>query len=314
MATSSSTNYNDTRNGIIADALTLLGVYRPGATVSSADYTFCSNILNKMVKAWQGEGIQLWTEEEGALFLTNTQNKYTLSASTSDVVGRNPIHTNLTAAGSGTSLTVTSTLGMTAADNVGICLDNNTIQWTTIVSVDSSTALTITASLTSAAASDNSVYTYTTAVGRPLYITTARFDNKSLVERPVRVAGRDEFMNMPTKNTAGKVNLLHYAPHTSSGFLYVWPAPDDVNECVKFTYVRTIEDFDNSTDNPDLPQEWIYTITVNLAVRVATAYGRLIHKTNPEMVVDAVNSLMQLQLFDVDSGSMKITPNQRYDD
>ena len=314
MAVSNSSDYNQTRNEIIADSLTLLGVYRPGATVSSADYAFCSNILNKIVKDWEGQGIKLFTQEEGILILTDGKSTYTLSASTTDKVGMNPVQTALTADCSSTSATVASTVGMTATDNISIALDDNTIHSTTIVSVDSSTALTLTAAPASTASSGNSVYTYTSAVGRALYITSARLQSSSGVEREIEVMGHTQFMSLPNKQVEGSISAIHYAPKVSSGTLYVYQVPSDVNECIRFTYARSIMDFDNSTDNPDFPQEWLYALTANLAVRLASTYGKDVQKTNPQLVLDAGTSLLQLQLFDTDEGSTFIVPRERYDD
>jgi len=314
MAVSSSIDYNDDRNGIIADALTLLGVYRPGATVSSADYTFCSKILNKMVKDWESQGIKLFTQEEGAIFLTDAKHIYTLSATTSDKVGKDPIQTDLTAACSSTTATVTNTTGMTAADNIGIALDANTIHWTTIVSVDSSTSITLTAAPATTASSGNSVYTYTSAVGRPLYIKSARLQMKGSTERKIEVFGRDQYAELPSKQVEGSISAIHYSPKVSSGTLYVYQVPSDVNECIRFTYARSIMDFDASTDNPDFPQEWLYALTTNLAVKVASTYGKDVQKAYPQLVNDASTSLIQAQLFDFDEGSSFVLPRERYDD
>ncbi len=309
MTTSGSTNYNLTRNEIIAHALTKLGVYRPGATVRAADYTFCSTELNLMIKSWEGQGIHLWTQEEGGLFLTANQYKYTLSSSTTDKIGKNPVQTYLTADCSGTTVTVNSTTGMTAADNIGIALDDNTISWTTIVSVDSSTQITITSAPSSTGSSGNAVYTYTTATGRALYIKSARLQTSSGTERPIKVMGSQEFMDQPNKQSTGVINSIYYSPKVDSGLLYVWMTPSDVNECIRFTYARSIEDLDASSDNPDFPQEWLDALTSNLAIRVAGAYGKNLSKSDPALLNQAQQTLLQLQLFDLEEGSSYVVPN-----
>lgn len=313
MSTSGSSNYSLTRNEIIAHALYKLGVYRPGSTVATADYNFCSTELNIMIKSWEAQGIHIWTTEEGALFITEGQNKYTLSSSTTDKIGKNPVITTLTDDASSTAITVDSTIGMTAADNLGIALDDGTIHWTTIVSVDSTTTLTLTAGPASTGSSGNSVFTYTSAVGRPLYIKSARLLQSGNVERPIKVAGTDEFMNMPNKATQGIINMIHYSPKTSTGLMYVWMTPSDVNECIRFTYVRTLEDFDTSTDEPDLPQEAFSALTSNLAVRVSGAYGKNINTKDPTLVKQAELDLLQLQFFDIEEGSVKIVRDEDYD-
>lgn len=313
MTTSSSTNFNTTRNEIIAAALTLLGVYRPGATISANDYTFCATQLNSMIKRWQTKGLHLWTEAEGTLCLTENQNIYTLSDTTTDYIGKDTKHINLESDASGTSLTVTSTVGITAADNIIVALDDNTKHSTTIVSVDSSTTLTINTTLPSTASSGNSVFTYTSEVNRILYIKAGRLITKDGVERPIKLFGRNEFMDMPNKSSTGPTIGIYYTPQLNFGKLYVYPTPQDVNEAINFSYIRVIEDLDNSTDDPDLPQEWIDALILNLAVRVAVTYGRQIRSTNPELITDAQQALIDLYMFDFEEGSIKIVPNEDFE-
>lgn len=312
MTTSLSTNYTQTRNEIIADSLTLLGVYGQGDTVTTNDYNFCSNILNKMVKAWEGQGIHLWTQVEGAVFLTADQQSYSLINTATDVAGDDVVFTLLTADGSGTGLTVTSTVGMTALDNIGIKLDDNTIQWTTISAVGSTTTLTLNASLSSTASSGNNVFVFTNRIDRPLDIISMRFRNYSGNERPIEVRGREDFFNMPNKDISGKANIFYYAPAVSTSRLYVWPTADDVGDCLRISYSRRIQDFDTSSDTPDLPQEWLEAITYNLAVRVAPSYGISTQRLNPDISVIAAYSLAEMQSWDSEAGSIQICPSNDY--
>lgn len=308
MSVSNSSDFNQTRNEIIADALTTLGVYRPGATVSTADYNICSNWLNKIVKAWQAKGIHMWSEVEGTLYLREGINKYTISSSSTDNCGDNAVETNLTAAASSTTLTVTSTAGMTAADNVGIELDDGTRQFTTIVSVDSTTQLTITTGLTSAAASGNSVSTYTTASGKPLHVSSARFKNKEGTEKIVSMQGRDEFMSIPSKDNQGSsINQACYVSNRSDGTMYVYPTPEDASGRLKFSYARMLMDFDAAGDNPDLPSEWLECLTLNLMARVCGVYGKTLQERQ-EIKQEAAQSLIDMQLWDIDNGSIRVVP------
>src|SRR3990167_9187035 len=80
MATSGSTNYTQTRNEIIQDALALIGVYGIGRTISAEDTNFTSNMLNKMIKTYHAQGLHLWAKEEGYLFVADNTGSYTLSS------------------------------------------------------------------------------------------------------------------------------------------------------------------------------------------------------------------------------------------
>ncbi len=315
MATSGSTNFTQTRNEIIADALTTLGVYRPGATVATVDYNFCSNWLNKIVKEWEAQGIHIWAEKEGTLFLREDVNTYTLSSSSTDNAGDDTVETTLSAAASSsaTTLTLTATTGMTAADVIGIELDDGTRQWTTIVSVDSSTALTITTGLTSAASSGNTVFTYTTHASKPLHISSARFRNSDGNDRIITIKGRDDFMAISTKTTSGKINTLMYAPGLTSTTVYVWPTPDSTADRLKYSYVRMLEDFDASSDNPDFPTEWLSALTLTLMWRVSRTYGKD-RQAIQELKADAIEALIEMQLWDSGSGSTTVAPAYRDDE
>lgn len=308
MTTSGSINYVQNRNQIITDALSLIGVVSAGGTATASDITFCSDQLNKMVKGWQALGINLWKECEAVLFLVNDQNKYSLSSTATDKMGDNPVVTETTAAASSsaTTLTVTSTAGMTAADNISISLDANTRHHTTIVSVDSSTALTITSGLASAAASGSSVVTYTTRSGRPLNITNARYRYLSGVERRIKKMGRAEFMALPNKSNNGTVTAYYYSPQLGSGLLYVWQTPDNVDDILMLSYIKSIEDFDASTDDPDFPQEWYDCITRNLAVKVAPAYGLGGDKSVQTLMVEAKMMLDEMRAWDSEEGSIQL--------
>ncbi len=172
MATSGSSNYNQTRNEIIQDALALIGVYGVGRTISAEDMAFSSNMLNKMVKTYQADALHLWAKEEGYLFIANGTGQYTLSSDStsaracfrSDAV---IVELTAAAASSATTLALVST-GMTVGDHIGITLDDNTTHWTTIATIPNAASVTIILALASAASSGNSVYTFTSRVGKPL--------------------------------------------------------------------------------------------------------------------------------------------------
>jgi len=312
MAVSSSSDFTQTRDQLIADSLSLIGVLRPGNTANSNDVSICSNILNKMIKHWEMIGIHIWTEVEGTMFLTDGTNKYTLSSSTANSAGDNTIKTTLSAAGSSTSLTCTTVTGMAVSDNIGVVLDAGTIHWTTITAIDTSTkVVTINSAITSAASSGAVVYTYTSTSVKPLNISSVRFSNSSGTERLVRLVGRDEFMSMPVKTNEGKVHTVFYVAGRDSGTMYVYPTPDSSSDSLNYSYTRTIYDFDAAGDNPDFPQEWLYALTVNLAVKVAPIYGKNLPKIMPQLQQEAERALQEAQLWDVNSGSVKIVPNDR---
>lgn len=313
MTTSNSTDFILTRDQIITQALNLLGVYGQGDTVSPNDISFSAIALNMMIKAWEGQGIHLWTSAEAALFFTAGKQKYSLASTSTDIAGDYPIFTILSSTASGSSLIVTSTTGMAVNDNIGIKLDSNAIQWTTIASIPDSTTINLNASLTGTATNGNNVFTFTNRTDRPLEISSSRYKYAGGIERPLTKKGRDDFMKVPDKTTTGKANQYYYTPKVSDSWLYLWPTADDVGDCLRFSYSRRIQDFDSSSDTPDLPQEWLEPIVYNLAVRLAPGFGIATAKLNPDIAMIAQTSLQELQLWDSEEGSLNIVPNYRYD-
>lgn len=273
MATSGSTNYNLTRDNIITLAFQTLGVYGAGESPSSADTSFANDMFNMMVKAFQGQGAHLWKHTEAGIYFTADTAKYSLPGVSG---GDDPAETALAsaAAAAATSLTVDSTTGMAVSDVILIELDAGTLQSTTISTIPSSTTLTIASGLTSVAAIDNKIYTYTTAIGRPLRISSARLRNSSDDDRELTALSRSEYFSLTNKDSAGSPTSYYYDPQLTTASLYVWPVPDTVDQRLEITYSKSLEDFDAAGDNPDFPQEWLLALMWNLASLLAPAYGK----------------------------------------
>jgi hypothetical protein len=311
--TSGTTSFSQTALQIITDSYQLLRVYGQGDVVSTNNVTFAMNLLNKMVKGWEGQGIHLWTGVEGALFQTVGQQVYNLVNTSSDMSGDNPVFNFLQANASGTFILVTSITGLTIGDNIGITLDNNTLYWTTISSFTGNTQVNLVGNIPSAASQGNNVFSFTNRVNYPLDITNARFMTNGQYERPIGFKGRDAFMSIPNKTISGKANQFYYTPQISQGLFYVWPVADSVQDCIRFSYTRKIQDFDLTSDTPDLPQEWLECITYNLAVRLAPACGKVLSKDDPDLLKLAAQSLQEMTLWDADASSTMIVPNYRFD-
>ena len=276
MATSGSYDYNRTALQIITEALELIGEYQAGETLTAEDTTSCLASLNMMIKAWQAEGIGLWTKRDAALILEENEYKYTIGPSgdyatlVSDLA-----KTEIATAASSTDLTITvdDDDGFTNGDYIGVELDDGSVQWTTINGVPAADVITLTAALTDDVAVDNHVYALASLLQRPIEIADVRLHNNSDYERPLRIVSRQEYMALPNKTDTGAANLVYYDPTLTNGTLYVWPACNDVKEYIKFTAKIPLEDFDATTNDPDFPQEWLLALAWNLAILVAPKFG-----------------------------------------
>ncbi len=278
MASSGSVDFDLTRNEIINDALIHCGATEAGESPAAADTSFAARQLNRMVKSWQADGLHLWTIRETYLFTVLSQARYRLGGATGehfaavDDTIRTEIATAVTAGAS--SLVVDSTTGMLASDAVGVVLDDKTIEWDTISSVTNSTTLALTGTISAAAAVDNTVFTYTTKLGRPLRVLDIERTNADDLDTPIKMISHREYQRLPNKTTVGKTNEAYYQPEIPDGFIYLWPEPETAADRMRLTCAFPIEDFDTSSNNPDLPQEWLDALTWGLARRLLPSYGR----------------------------------------
>lgn len=279
------------------------------------DHAFAVDMFQSMIKMWQTEGIQLWNRRQATVFTEYQKEQYAIS-NTGDYVTNSYVNTTLSAAEAigQTVLTVTSSTGMTAADTIGIELDDKSRQWTTIVSVDSATQITVTASLTDAAASGNTLVAFTNKISdRPLRILDMRRvqldDNK--VATTMDQIGYSEYFNLPLKDTDGSPSNYYYDKLLDAGQLYVFNRPDNVNILLEFTYHESIEDVDNGTDSLDFPTEWTLPLIFGLAELLMIAYGKF--SELPNISAKALEYKTLVRDFDSDETPLSILP-ENYND
>lgn len=123
-------------------------------------------------------------------------------------------------------------------------------------------------------------------INRPLMIYDAWLrDNTTGVDMPLEVIGETDYYMLSTKSQTGTPVQLYYDVEydgssnkgaTSKGTLYLWPVPDSTTASGKtlyFRYQRPLEDFDTTSDNIDMPQEWFNALRLQLALAIAPEYG-----------------------------------------
>lgn len=278
MTTSGTTTFSRNRDQLIAGALRKINAFESGETPDAQSVADASDALNVMVKHWQATGIHIWRTTEAILFPQLNQVRYTLGSASTDHATETYVKTALTTAaalGAGT-VVLNSVTGVATAYNIGVQLDSGTIQWTTVNGAPSGSTVTLTAVLTDSAALGNMVLVYQTNLIRPLKILDARrYNFTSAIDAPLNESDRIEYQEMPNKTSTGAVNSFYYDRRggaNSTGLIYLWPAPATVNEAVKMTVARPIQDFTVAGDDSDLPQEWIRAIEWGLADEIADEY------------------------------------------
>lgn len=315
MATSGSIDYNQTRNEIIQDALALIGVYGVGRTISAEDMKFCSNMLNKMIKTYQADGLHLWAKEEGYLFIATGTGQYTLSADSSSAracLRSDASITELTsdAVSLATLFNVTSTEGMALNDIVGLTADDGSTTWTTISNVASATQFTTFGGISADASAGMNIYSFTSRINKPLRILGMRRVTQGPAAPssiPMLMLSHQEYFDLPNKTNQGLPTHFYYNPDLTTGNLYMWSVPSDPQMYFEVTFERQLEDFDSATNTPDFPSEWLECLTYQLATRVAPAFG----KSNMLQAISPLAEALYEKVsgFDCEAGSISLMPD-----
>ena len=240
-------------------------------------------LFNSMIKTYQAQGLHLWKREEAYLFLEKDQPDYYLGnqyASPAKACYReDAVLTTLTAdALSGaTSLTINMSSNMTIGDYIGVVLSDNTLYWTTIATIPTSTSVTLTAGLSGASTSGRNVYTFTTLIDKPLRIHSSRrvqgtISNPSTND--MSIFSHEQYFSQPNKKTSNTPMMCYYQPRKTYGQYHIWPASNTAQTYIEFTMERGILDLDSATDIPDFPDEWTEVLTWQLALRLSVPTGR----------------------------------------
>lgn len=142
---------------------------------------------------------------------------------------------------------------------------------------------------------------------RPLRIENMRYLDSTGNERPMTHISRDEYDNLPDKDSTGEATLFHYDPQRDPAKLYIWPVlASGGSGTLVYTYQRAIYDFDGATNNPDYPQEWFETLKYGLAARLAPVYYPADIAMQQRLQAVAAQKLAESIAFD------KETPSTRF--
>jgi hypothetical protein len=280
MATSGTVTYSVTEADIIKDALIEIGYLDPTETPTADDIVTARRKLNLIVKQWTSQldfapGLKMWTRRTGYLFLQEDQTKYSLGPS-GDHATETYVQTTLStdeAIGS-TSLSLTSTTGMSASDNIGIVLDDGSIHWTTISGAPGAPT-TIATGLASAATSGNVVFAYTTKMRRPFELLSGVLRDADGNDSPIDVnLSLQEYEAIYSKGSEGSPSRLYFEAQRTNAVAYIDCAPEDVTKVIRLPYLSYIEDFSAQANDADFPIEWARPLCLQLANDCCRPFGR----------------------------------------
>lgn len=331
MTTSNDTTFTSTGNQIITDAYSHIRVKQNGQNITAPDRAFAENLLNGLLKSWQRDGLHLWKETEGAVFLEKGRRTYTLGNQNTlvltpgdDAIAGNIVHatkedwipTTTTAAqtaGNNTvvidSLTAYSgeTLDTQGTLNVGVKNVNGDLEWFTTTSIVTLT-VTLSANLAFDVDSGASVFIYRTEMDKPLKLMreNIRLWQEANYELPLNLLAFTDYNLLPVKNETGTTVQAYYQPNIDNGTLTIWPTADNVSNVVLFRYQAEFDIFDG-TRTQDLPNEWIRPLTWALAAELGPSKG--VPLPRQQQLDSRAYSLKQEVLeWDQDESSLFIQP------
>ena len=321
MSTSGSYDFSMTAANVIQSAYEDTGYVVPGGTVDTASVTMALSRLNQIVKQWQGKadhfpGLKVWTRQRLTLFPVSGQARYLVGpASSDDRATAAPVVTLLTAnkAANATSVTVTSTTGMTAADQIGFVTSVGTIGWTTITSVDSATGLTLPSNSVVAANSGAVVYTYTNKAQRFVDLEAVKLRDWSTPTQPIDIdvdvyTDVGQYEAVPQKLAPGDPLTILVEPMRLNTVVTCNFASTNMYKTLRMTVIYPAEDYDSSTGADDIafPQEWYAALSWELAFRLSPSIGQWTEL----MQNNRVNALNMAVSLNPDNTSMHFEPGK----
>lgn len=272
-------NFNLTRDQICKKALIKVGAVQANETVGADELNDIADALNGMITEWDAIGIHVWTQQEAMLFTEPNQELYYMGTGSTDNFANQTSWSSTTLLVTGNPgdsfVSVSSIMGIGDDFNIGIVLNSGAIFWTVVNGAPSGNLIELDAPLPSVANVNNPVYFYRTPLIRALRIPAARrYLFSSTIETPMIRMSRQDYMDLPNKQSTGVPTQYFYDPNISpQGLFYLWPTPVDATNGIRFTWYRPIYTFANPSDTPDLPNEWINCLIFNLAVEISPDYG-----------------------------------------
>jgi hypothetical protein len=115
-------------------------------------------------------------------------------------------------------------------------------------------------------------------------------------------------MAQTNKTSEGTPTCFFYSPQLDDGKFYIWQTANNVNQYLKFTFQRTIENFDTSANNPDFPIEWALPLVWNVAAMIGYEYDTPLSKMQ---MIEQKAGLLQQQIlgFDEENTTLSIVPD-----
>lgn len=304
---SASYDFKLTAAQLIARCAKNLGILAAGGTIVSADETELLQTLNVVAKEFQGSadlapGLKVWNRQRITMMFEYGQQTYTIGPAATDArsstqVGRATI--DVAEASGQTVLSVANTsdttsypgttLTMTAADIIGVEMDDGTLHWSTVASISAGDTVTIDGATDDTAAVGNVVYWFTTRAQRFPVLESVVIRDKNLKDIPLQVYRTvEDYEAQADKYVDGRPTCVLVEPSLLLTRLTFNSQPTDVTDTVVLTVLYPANDYDATTDDIAFPQEWLGALEWEVTLRSCPMYGKA---WTPEMELNRKNAM-----------------------
>ena len=303
-------SFEQTRNEIIRDAFESCRVGIDGEELTSEQMLKGARKLNALIKHWQAQGFHMWKLGEGWLFPKIGQAKYMLG-NDGDLAGIDVKKNNvvMTACEGYNTLMLNPAFDLPKAGDYIVIVINGKLFNSRVVSVDNN-AVTIENALFECVSVGATVYFFSNKISRPLKILQARRYIVGGSEIEMVNMENEEYFRLPQKEQQGTPTSWTYVPTLDKGTFYLWNTPALNNVIIKFTFEQDFDVLENSKDVPDIANEWILPLQLELAYRLSDYCGLDLNERD-WLKVQAQEALAQARNFDQETGGFQIAPNYR---
>lgn len=308
MTVSGTNTFTQVKNEIIELAYSRAGILSDENSLTAFQIQRGSVLLNIMIKAWISDGIRLWKQSRGTLFLVTGQSSYILDGSTANATeDYDETETAANALAGATTISVVSAVGFVIGYNIGIMQDNDSIHWTTITNI-TSLAITLNNALTYDVTSGKDVFVYQTKINRPENIINAQCEIAGQTQISMQILARDTYDAIALKFQKSIPTQFYYNKQLSFGEIQIFGTPPSESYKIKFTFQKQFFDMTNPTNDFDFPTEWLEPIYLNLAVKFL-GFNSV---KDPQFITflkeEAATALSLAKQFDDDLGSVYFYP------
>jgi len=309
MATSGNYTLALSVNDAAAEAFDILQIAADGESLDGDMIARFKRSGNLLLKEWQSQGMHLWTETEGSLFLKVGQEKYDFRQSTTRVTNEyfETTTTADTAAGVYT-FSVTSADDIERNDVIGIVQNDNDLFWTTVTFINGAT-VTVKDAIPLATNSGAFVRNYRDTFIPVSRVTDIRRKEGEDYEIQIVNASREEYFALPNKDQTGTPIQAYYDRQDVAGekygVMYFWNSPISSVPVINFTYERKMQVMTQGEETLDVPEYAQEAFIYNVAVKLIPKYGASPERT--ALIMSEAQRLKNDMLsFDTDSHPIKI--------